>query len=575
MVVSRVSSKKTSHDDSHIHLSSDKGQELSSTLHDIREKEKELITSEEAHRFGFPYINLANFPIPQDALLMLDRGFCERERMVCFYFENEQIRLGALDPTADMVLKKAAELEEKFRSDVAIYKISEDSLRVAFKKYDAIPKTIRSREEGFELSEEALKKQQEKVTSIKELNEAIAVAPVTELLALIIGAAMKANASDIHIEAEADDIKVRMRIDGVLHDLASLPRESWNKVVSRIKLISALKLNIIDQPQDGRFTILLTNDKIEVRVSTVPTSYGESVVMRLLRFSIESLAFPRLGLTGFTLSILEQEIGKPNGMIIATGPTGSGKTTTLYAILHKLNDPGTKILTLEDPVEYKIKGVNQTQINVQAGVDFAKGLRSLLRQDPDIIMVGEIRDLETADTAINAALTGHLMLSTLHTNSAAGAIPRFIAMGSKPFLLAPSINAIIGQRLVRRLCEHCKTEDHPTDAIRQRIQETLDPIKSRTDLGVEIDLTALDTIPLYTATGCKECNEIGYRGRIGIFEILTVNKDLEKTILAGNVSEYEIQELAQSHGMITMVQDGLLKVLAGITSVSEVFKQAE
>ncbi|MEK7584847.1 MAG: ATPase, T2SS/T4P/T4SS family, partial [Patescibacteria group bacterium] len=269
------------------------------------------------------------------------------------------------------------------------------------------------------------------------------------------------------------------------------------------------------------------------------------------------------------------EIGKPNGMIIATGPTGSGKTTTLYAILHKLNDPGTKILTLEDPVEYKIKGVNQTQINVQAGVDFAKGLRSLLRQDPDIIMVGEIRDLETADTAINAALTGHLMLSTLHTNSAAGAIPRFIAMGSKPFLLAPSINAIIGQRLVRRLCEHCKTEDHPTDAIRQRIQETLDPIKSRTDLGVEIDLTALDTIPLYTATGCKECNEIGYRGRIGIFEILTVNKDLEKTILAGNVSEYEIQELAQSHGMITMVQDGLLKVLAGITSVSEVFKQAE
>ncbi|MEK7584269.1 MAG: ATPase, T2SS/T4P/T4SS family, partial [Patescibacteria group bacterium] len=328
MVVSRVSSKKTSHDDSHIHLSSDKGQELSSTLHDIREKEKELITSEEAHRFGFPYINLANFPIPQDALLMLDRGFCERERMVCFYFENEQIRLGALDPTADMVLKKAAELEEKFRSDVAIYKISEDSLRVAFKKYDAIPKTIRSREEGFELSEEALKKQQEKVTSIKELNEAIAVAPVTELLALIIGAAMKANASDIHIEAEADDIKVRMRIDGVLHDLASLPRESWNKVVSRIKLISALKLNIIDQPQDGRFTILLTNDKIEVRVSTVPTSYGESVVMRLLRFYIESLAFPRLGLTGFTLSILEQEIGKPNGMIIATGPTGSGKTTT-------------------------------------------------------------------------------------------------------------------------------------------------------------------------------------------------------------------------------------------------------
>jgi type II secretory ATPase GspE/PulE/Tfp pilus assembly ATPase PilB-like protein len=339
--------------------------------------------------------------------------------------------------------------------------------------------------------------------------------------------------------------------------------------------LAGLKLNIANKPQDGRFTIFLSHDKVEVRVSTVPTSYGESVVMRLLRFSVEALQFDTLGLIGFTFTTLKREISKPNGMIIATGPTGSGKTTTLYAILNELNDPETKILTLEDPVEYKIKGINQTQINTAAGMDFAKGLRSLLRQDPDIIMVGEIRDLETADTAINAALTGHLMLSTLHTNSAAGAVPRFLAMGSKNFLLAPAINAIIGQRLVRRLCVHCKQLQQPDEATLSRIMEALNPVLSRKDLGLTVDLRYPERFEFYEAKGCEQCNDLGYRGRVGIYEILTMNKDLETIILGGTVSEYAIQETAQAHGMITMLQDGILKALAGITSVSEIFRQAE
>ncbi len=568
-------SKKPSEETKHIHLSDSKNEALASTIAEIREKQKEALVAQEAHTQGYSYINLQTFPIPQDALLLLDRAFCDQESVVCFFLDNDQVRLGTINPANPKVLAKAKELEEKNRVSAAIYKISQESLRLAFKKYDAIPKALAGHDEGIDLSEESLKAQQEKVSTIKKLSEAIAHAPITEVLTLIIGSALKSGASDIHIEAEAEDIKIRMRIDGVLHDIGILPTDAWGKVISRVKLLAGLKLNIANKPQDGRFTIFLSNDKVEVRVSTVPTSYGESVVMRLLRFSVEALQFDSLGLTGYTLTSLNKEISKPNGMIIATGPTGSGKTTTLYAILHHLNDPETKILTLEDPIEYKIKSINQTQINAAAGMDFAKGLRSLLRQDPDIIMVGEIRDLETADTAINAALTGHLMLSTLHTNSAAGAIPRFLAMGSKNFLLAPAINAIIGQRLVRRLCKHCKYQEQPDEPTMSRIMEALKPIATRKDLGVAVDLNYPERFEFFAAKGCEQCNDLGYRGRIGIYEILTMNKDLEKIILSGTVSEYEIQETAQSHGMVTMLQDGLLKALAGITSVSEIFRQAE
>jgi len=301
--------------------------------------------------------------------------------------------------------------------------------------------------------------------------------------------------------------------------------------------------------------------------------YGESVVMRLLKSSAASLNFDDLGIRGKAFVDLKHEIQRPNGMIITTGPTGSGKTTTLYAILNKLNDAGTKIITLEDPVEYKLQGINQSQIDHAKDYTFAHGLRSILRQDPNVVMVGEMRDLETADVAINAALTGHLVISTIHTNSASGAIPRFLAMGVKPFLLSPALNAIIGQRLLRKICDQCKIEDSIDNDTMTKILNLLSkiPVSSAERLQDE----ELNNLKFYKGQGCPVCHGLGYKSRVGVYEIMTMNAEIEKIILSGKVSEYEIQEIAVKSGMLTMVQDGLLKAKDGITSVEEVFKKTE
>ena len=396
---------------------------------------------------------------------------------------------------------------------------------------------------------------------------------ITELVTLLIAAALKTESSDIHVEAEAKDVKIRFRIDGILHTVAILKLENWSKMISRIKLLAGLKINIIEKPQDGRFTIELSNDKVDVRVSTVPTSYGESIVLRLLRSSSVGLNFEDLGIRGKSFVDLKHEIQRPNGMIVATGPTGSGKTTTLYAILNKLNKSDTKIISLEDPIEYRLEGINQSQIDHSKEYTFANGLRSIVRQDPDIIMVGEIRDLETADVSLNAALTGHLVISTIHTNSASGAIPRLLAMGVKSFLLSPALNAVIGQRLVRKICPDCKVVDEVDNDTIIKILNVLSkiPVKSAERLSDE----ELNNLKFYRGKGCPKCHMLGYRGRIGIFEIMTMNPEIEKVILSGQVSEYDIQEIAIKNGMVTMVQDGLLKAKDGITSIDEVFKVAD
>ena len=389
-------------------------------------------------------------------------------------------------------------------------------------------------------------------------------------MTILVSVALKTGSSDIHVEAEEADIKARLRIDGILHDIATLPSELWKQIAARVKLLSGLKLNIVDRPQDGRFTIFYKKDKVEVRVSTLPTGYGESVVMRLLRSTATGLSFEDLGLSPYTYKLLKAEIDKPNGMIITTGPTGSGKTTTLYAILNYLNSPEIKIITLEDPIEYKLAGVNQSQIDASKGYTFAGGLRSILRQDPDIIMVGEIRDLETADTAINAALTGHLVLSTIHTNSAAGAVPRFLAMGVKEFLLAPSLNAIIGQRLVRRLCQACKKEAVLDASAREKAEKILHAISPLANMSVD----SLN-LKFWTAGGCEACHGLAYKGRIGIYEVMVMSPEIEQLILSKSSSEYQIQDIAIKNGMLTMVQDGLLRALEGVTSVEEVFSVAD
>jgi type II secretory ATPase GspE/PulE/Tfp pilus assembly ATPase PilB-like protein len=337
-----------------------------------------------------------------------------------------------------------------------------------------------------------------------------------------------------------------------------------------MKLLSKLKLNITSKPQDGRFTILLTEDKIDVRVSTIPTAYGESVVMRLLKSSVTGLQFKDLGIIGLAKTRMDEQVARPNGMIITTGPTGSGKTTTLYAILNKLNVEGTKIITLEDPIEYRLTGINQSQIDHSKNYSFADGLRSILRQDPDVVMVGEMRDLETADVAINAALTGHLVLSTIHTNSASGAIPRFIAMGVKGFLLAPALNAIMGQRLVRRICKECKEETKTEEKDLERAKKLLSEIPEDHE-----DRPDMTNMKFFKGKGCDKCNGMGYKGRVGIFEIMVMSPEIEKIILSGKVSEFQMQDLAIKSGMITMVQDGLIKTLQGLTTLEEVFRVSE
>jgi len=493
----------------------------------------------------------------------------QKLKIVCFLYSGPEIRVAATDPLNPDVKELLFQLEERHHAHGKIYFITEQSFEHAFKLYEALPKP-RKIIKGVKITEADLVKFQEKIKSFKDLRTEINRVSTTEIVSLMIAIGLKMQASDIHVEAEERDIKVRLRIDGLLQDAAKIKQARWKQLISRIKLVAGLKINITSKPQDGRFTIFIKEEEIDVRVSTIPTAYGESVVMRLLSKRAIKLEFDDLGVRGNAFEKLNTEVQRPNGMIVTTGPTGSGKTTTLYAILKKLNKPGIKIITLEDPIEYRLPGINQSQIDHTKDYTFAKGLRSILRQDPDIIMVGEIRDLETADIAIQAALTGHLVISTIHTNRAAGAIPRFLAMGAKGFLLAPALNAVIGQRLVRRICKKCKTEAEIDAKTLERVKEVLKNIPKKSQTKID-----LDKLKFYKGAGCDSCNGLGHKGRIGVYEIFTMEKEIEKVILEKEISEYKIQELAQAQGMLTMAQDGLLKALDGLTTVEEVFRVTE
>jgi type IV pilus assembly protein PilB len=365
---------------------------------------------------------------------------------------------------------------------------------------------------------------------------------------------------------------IRFRVDGVLVVFARLPHSMWKRMISRIKTISGLKINISEIPQDGRITIELGGEaSLDIRVSTLPSAFGESVVFRLLNSSAIGLSFDELGMRAPVYAKLKAEIDKPNGMIITTGPTGSGKTTTLYAILNTLNNAETKIITLENPIEYKLKGIVQSQIDHSKKYTFSLGLRAILRQDPDIIMVGEIRDFETAQTAIDAALTGHLMLSTIHTNDAAGAVPRFLGMGVQGIFLAPALNAVIGQRLVRRICKDCKKPYTPPAEEVARMKEWVEAIPENSG-EAKPDISKLEFMK---GVGCATCNNTGYKGRVGIYEVFTVSAEVEQQILSGKVSEFQMKEILHRAGMVTMGQDGMLKVIDGLTTLDEVFRVAK
>jgi type II secretory ATPase GspE/PulE/Tfp pilus assembly ATPase PilB-like protein len=545
--------------------------DLADKLASIHSTDVEKETEKNAQAKNLDYINFKGFPISSDALALVSLKQAQESGAVCFYYTGEEIRFASQTPKSESVQTLCRDKAEELHAKHDIYMISNLSWDIAIKAYEKIP-VLKENTTGVSISEKELEEMKKQIETPEDLQKKITEVSTTQVIALMIASALKFDTSDIHVEAEEKGIKLRLRIDGELTTMATMPKEMWPKIISRVKLLSNLKLNLTTAPQDGRFTIQLTDDKIDVRVSTMPTAFGESIVMRLLKSSAASLAFTDLGLQGKSKKDLEFNIKRPNGMIVTTGPTGSGKTTTLYAVLNELNDDATKIITMEDPIEYKLKGLNQSQVDASKGYTFAKGLKSILRQDPDIVMVGEIRDLETAEVAINAALTGHLMISTIHTNSAAAAIPRFLAMGVKPFLLAPAINAIMGQRLLRRLCKECKTKYTPEPELLDRVKSILLAISPAS--GDQLDEKELNNLEFYKPVGCDKCNN-GYKGRVGVYEVLTMNEEIEQMILSGKISETDAQAIAIKSGMVTMVQDAILKAKDGITSIEEVFDKTE
>ena len=389
-----------------------------------------------------------------------------------------------------------------------------------------------------------------------DLLEDASEAPIIKLVNHVISQSVKAGASDIHIEAYQDQLKIRYRIDGILYDLISPPRWIHASLISRIKVMARLDIAEKRLPQDGRIEIRMGNQEIDVRVSTLPTTFGERVVLRLLNKSKSLISLPELGLAAARMEQLRDLIASPNGIILVTGPTGSGKTTTLYAVLKSINTPDINIITIEDPVEYQIPGISQIQVNPKIDLTFARGLRSIVRQDPDVILVGEIRDRETAEIAVQSALTGHMVFSTLHTNDSAGAITRLVDIGIEPFLISSAVLAVIAQRLVRKLCAHCRAAHRPQDEALKHI---------------DIDPARLDGHTLFGAAGCPQCFQTGYKGRIAIFEIMELTARI-KSLLLKTVDTNQIKAQALADGMITLRQDGLDKVLAGLTAMAEVLR---
>lgn len=538
-------------------------------MREIELQEKEKSVSKEAHKLGLDYIDFKKIIVSPEALILISRKESQEAKMICFFVIGREARVGLLDPENKKAQKIIKDLEKNKNFKVKLFLISEYSLQKGLEVYEKIPR-IRKIIKGVEIKAEDLEKFKIKIKTFKDLDREIQKTSVTDFLSLVIASAMESRASDIHIEAEEEIVKIRFRVDGVLHDVASVDKNNWSKIISRIKLIAGLKININKKPQDGRFSIFLTEEELDVRISTLPTNQGESAVVRLFRSSAASLELEDLGLQGKAFEQVLEQVKRPNGMVIATGPTGSGKTTTLYAVLNKINKPDVKIITLEDPIEYKLEGITQSQIDQEGNYTFANGLKSILRQDPDVIMVGEIRDLETAEITIQAALTGHFVVSTLHTNDSAGALPRLLDLGIKPFLIAPALNAILGQRLVRRLCPKCKEEIKLEEAVLEKIKTILSAIPK--EAGVKINL---EKLKFYQSKGCPACQGLGYKGRIGIFEVFLIDSETEKVILKSEISEYSIREIALKNGMITMAQDGLLKALDGLTSVEEIFRVTE
>ncbi len=504
------------------------------------------------------YKDLSKTIVPKELLSKIPENIARSYKAVPFESDNDIVNVAMVDPedveTREMIKRLLGE-------KIKIFLASESDVNNILNQYQGLESEVSN---AIAIAQGQEENEENKKTAIVETVSDDA--PAAKIVSSLLKRAIRDKASDIHIEPNEKEVEVRFRLDGMLRKKISLPKDIQAAVISRIKILSNMKIDEQRVPQDGRFNIHVDNRRVDFRVSSMPVAFGEKVVMRILDKESGILTIEQLGMSGSGLKTLDANLSKSHGMVLVTGPTGSGKSTSLYAMIQKVFNEGVNIITLEDPVEYQMKGINQSQVNSEIGYTFAAGLRSILRQDPDIIMLGEIRDRETAEMAVHAALTGHVVLSTLHTNDAAGAAPRMIDMGVEPFLITSSINVVVGQRLVRTICQNCKEEV-------KLPQEELDLIKKEIDRmpPAEKEEYSKKELKFYQGKGCKSCENSGYKGRIGIYEILAITPEMQQLILR-RVSSEELNNLAINQGMVTMIQDGIIKAIKGTTSMKEVWR---
>ncbi len=537
-------------------------------LEEMRKNEEEDVSRILAGRYGYNYLDLNAVPINNDALRIINEEEARSSNVAIFDMVSKKLKVAIISPKDE----KTVAVINKLSTDgyfPVINMVSKRSLEKAWARYKDLSYSSESTAGTFDIAGDQVIAMMDKIKHIADItkltNDLLGVKQtyrISKIMEIMLAGALALGASDIHLEPEEVEVRMRFRIDGVLLDAFNFDKNTYTLMLSRIKLLSGLKLNVKDEAQDGRFSIKIKDNNIEIRTSLLPGAYNESIVMRLLNPKSIAVSLEDLGIEKRTLDVLLEQINKPNGMLLITGPTGSGKTTTLYAFIKKIYSPDVKILTIEDPIEYHLDGIVQTQVEEEKGYTFLAGLRAAMRQDPDVIMVGEIRDPETAGTAIQAALTGHLVFSTLHTNSAAGAYPRLIDLGVNPKTIPSAMNASMAQRLLRKLCMYCKKERDPSEKERKIIDSTLATITDKTYLE------GIQTTKVFDAVGCDKCNSTGYKGRIAIVEAILSTKEIEEAIV-NNASDREIKEVARMQNILDMKEDGILKVLKGISSIDE------
>ncbi len=543
-----------------------------SELH--KQEEEQLVATLAESKYGLPYIDLYRLGIDNEALRAISEKDAMAMKVAPFKLFGKNIFIAVRSPSDELFKRLKDDLERK-NLVPAFYMASSASLQKVWDRYKEISMAESSKVGGLDISGEVLRETAKNINHIQDIGKIIMEAlegnkvhKISRLLEVILAGAIAVKASDVHIEPEKERGRLRLRLDGVLQDINFFGLDIYRLLNSRIKLLSGMKLTS-RIAQDGRFNIMEGEEEISIRTSLIPGTYGEAIVMRILDPKAIQVKFEELGIEPYLFKIIKDEIAKPNGLILVTGPTGSGKTTTLYAFLRDIYSPEINIITIEDPVEYHLTGITQTQVNLKRGYSFPEGLRSALRQDPDVIMVGEIRDAETAEIAVQSALTGHMVFSTLHTNNAAGVIPRLIDLKVNPKILVSALSLSIAQRLVRKLCVSCKKEYTPTPEENKAIKIIMDSMQTEGKKLSSYNLKENASLKLFSAAGCEKCNSTGYSGRIGIFEAIKTDEAIEK-IMPENPSERGIKKIASTQGILSMRQDGVIKMLTGITSFEEV-----